>query len=566
MPSDSPDIKPRSRDVTDGLEKAAARGMLRAIGMDDDDFAKPQIGVGSSWNEITPCNLSLDRLAKAVKDGVFAAGGYPMEFGTISVSDGISMGHEGMHFSLVSREVIADSVETVMQAERLDGSVLLAGCDKSLPGMLMAAARLDLASVFLYAGSILPGIAKLSDGTEREVTIIDAFEAVGACSRGLMPREDVDAIERAICPGEGACGGMYTANTMASAAEALGMSLPGSAAPPATDRRRDGFARRSGQAVVELLRRGITARDILTKEAFENAIAVVMAFGGSTNAVLHLLAIAHEAGVKLTLEDFTAVGSKVPHLANVKPFGQHVMTDVDRIGGVPVVMKALLDAGLLHGDCLTVTGKTMAQNLAHIAPPDPDGKVLRSLSDPIHPTGGITILGGTLAPEGAVVKSAGFDSDVFEGTARVFERERAALDALEDGTITAGDVVVIRYEGPKGGPGMREMLAITGAIKGAGLGKDVLLMTDGRFSGGTTGLCVGHIAPEAVDGGPIAFLADGDRIRLDVAKGTLDVLVDPTEFEARKAGFEPPPPRYTTGVLAKYTKLVGSAAGGAVCG
>jgi dihydroxy-acid dehydratase len=566
MPSDSPDIKPRSRDVTDGLEKAAARGMLRAIGMDDDDFAKPQIGVGSSWNEITPCNLSLDRLAKAVKDGVFAAGGYPMEFGTISVSDGISMGHEGMHFSLVSREVIADSVETVMQAERLDGSVLLAGCDKSLPGMLMAAARLDLASVFLYAGSILPGIAKLSDGTERQVTIIDAFEAVGACSRGLMPREDVDAIERAICPGEGACGGMYTANTMASAAEALGMSLPGSAAPPATDRRRDGFARRSGQAVVELLRRGITARDILTKEAFENAIAVVMAFGGSTNAVLHLLAIAHEAGVKLTLEDFTAVGSKVPHLANVKPFGQHVMTDVDRIGGVPVVMKALLDAGLLHGDCLTVTGKTMAQNLAQIAPPDPDGKVLRSLSDPIHPTGGITILGGTLAPEGAVVKSAGFDSDVFEGTARVFERERAALDALEDGTITAGDVVVIRYEGPKGGPGMREMLAITGAIKGAGLGKDVLLMTDGRFSGGTTGLCVGHIAPEAVDGGPIAFLADGDRIRLDVAKGTLDVLVDPTEFEARKAGFEPPPPRYTTGVLAKYAKLVGSAAGGAVCG
>jgi dihydroxy-acid dehydratase len=566
MPSDSPDMKPRSRDVTDGLEKAAARGMLRAVGMGDEDFAKPQIGVGSSWNEITPCNLSLDRLAKSVKDGVFAAGGYPMEFVTISVSDGISMGHEGMHFSLVSREVIADSVETVMQAERLDGSVLLAGCDKSLPGMLMAAARLDLASVFLYAGSILPGIAKMSDGTEREVTIIDAFEAIGACSRGLMPREDVDAIERAICPGEGACGGMYTANTMASAAEAMGMSLPGSAAPPATDRRRDGFARRSGQAVIELLRRGITTRDILTKEAFENAIAVVMAFGGSTNAVLHLLAIAHEAGVKLTLEDFTAVGAKVPHLANVKPFGQHVMVDVDRIGGVPVVMKALLDAGLLHGDCLTVTGQTMAQNLAHIAPPDPDGKVLRALDNPIHPTGGITILGGSLAPEGAVVKSAGFDSDVFEGTARVFERERAALDALEDGTITAGDVVVIRYEGPKGGPGMREMLAITGAIKGAGLGKDVLLMTDGRFSGGTTGLCVGHIAPEAVDGGPIAFVQDGDRIRLDVAKGTLDVLVDPAEFEARKAGFEPPPARYTTGVLAKYTKLVGSAAGGAVCG
>ncbi len=563
--SSGPDMKPRSRDVTDGLEKAAARGMLRAVGMGDEDFAKPQIGVASSWNEITPCNLSLDRLAKAVKQGVFEAGGYPMEFCTISVSDGIAMGHEGMHFSLVSREIIADSVETVMQAERLDGSVLLAGCDKSLPGMLMAAARLDLASVFLYAGSILPGRAKLSDGTEKDVTIIDAFEAVGACARGLMSREDVDSIERAICPGEGACGGMYTANTMASAAEALGMSLPGSAAPPATDRRRDGYARRSGMAVVELLRRGITARDILVKEAFENAIAVVMAFGGSTNAVLHLLAIAFEAGVKLSLEDFTRIGARVPHLADVKPFGKHVMFDVDHIGGVPVVMRALLDAGLMHGDVLTVTGATMAQNLARIAPPDPDGKVLRALSNPIHPTGGITILHGSLAPEGSVVKSAGFDSDVFEGTARVFERERAALDALADGTIAAGDVVVIRYEGPKGGPGMREMLAITGAIKGAGLGKDVLLITDGRFSGGTTGLCVGHVAPEAVDGGPIAFVRDGDRVRLDVAMGTLDVLVDADEFEARKANFKPLPPTYTTGVLAKYTKLVGSAATGAVC-
>lgn len=560
------DIKPRSRDVTDGLEKAAARGMLRAVGMDDEDFAKPQIGVASSWNEITPCNLSLDRLANAVKEGVFSAGGYPLEFGTISVSDGISMGHEGMHFSLVSREVIADSVEVVMQAERLDGSVLLAGCDKSLPGMLMAAARLDLAAVFFYAGSILPGRAKLSDGSERDVTIIDAFEAVGACSRGLMSRADVDAIERAICPGEGACGGMYTANTMASAAEALGMSLPGSAAPPATDRRRDGFARRSGQAVVELLRRGITARDILTKEAFENAIAVVMAFGGSTNAVLHLLAIAHEANVALSLQDFSRIGSGVPHLADVKPFGRHVMSDVDHIGGVPVVMKALLDAGLLHGDCLTVTGHTMAENLAAITPPDPDGKVLRALANPIHPSGGITILHGSLAPEGAVVKTAGFDSDVFEGTARVFDGERAALDALEDGTITVGDAVVIRYEGPKGGPGMREMLAITGAIKGAGLGKDVLLLTDGRFSGGTTGLCVGHIAPEAVDGGPIALLRNGDRIRLDVAGRVLDVLADPAEFASRQQDFSPPPPRYTTGVLSKYVKLVSSAAVGAVCG
>jgi dihydroxy-acid dehydratase len=561
----TPDIKPRSRDVTDGLEKAAARGMLRAVGMGDEDFAKPQIGVASSWNEITPCNLSLDRLAKAVKDGVHAAGGYPMEFGTISVSDGISMGHEGMHYSLVSREVIADSVETVMQAERMDGSVLLAGCDKSLPGMLMAAARLDLASVFLYAGSILPGIAKLSDGTEREVTIIDAFEAVGACARGLIPREDVDAIERAICPGEGACGGMYTANTMASAAEALGMSLPGSAAPPATDRRRDGFARRSGQAAVELLRQGITARQILTREAFENAIAVVMAFGGSTNAVLHLLAIAHEAEVDLTLDDFRRIGARVPHLADVKPFGRYVMKDVDHVGGVPVVMRALLDAGLLHGDVLTVTGRTMAENLAQLAPPDVDGKVLRAMSEPIHRTGGITILRGSLAPEGAVVKSAGFDESVFEGTARVFDGERAAMDAVADGTLVGGDVCVIRYEGPKGGPGMREMLAVTGAIKGAGLGKDVLLLTDGRFSGGTTGLCVGHVAPEAVDGGPIALVRDGDRIRLDVAGGTLDLLVDDEELAARRSGWTAPAPKHTRGVLAKYARLVGSSAGGAVC-
>jgi dihydroxy-acid dehydratase len=563
----TPDIKPRSRDVTDGLEKTAARGMLRAVGMGDDDWEKPQIGIASSWNEITPCNLSLDRLAKAAKEGVFAAGGYPLEFGTISVSDGISMGHEGMHFSLVSREVIADSVETVMQAERLDGSVLLAGCDKSLPGMLMAAARLDLASVFLYAGSIAPGWVQLTDGTVKDnVTIIDAFEAVGACARGLMSMEDVDRIERAICPGEGACGGMYTANTMASVAEAMGMSVPGSAAPPSADRRRDAFAHKSGEAVVGMLRRGITARQIMTKEAFENAIAVVMAFGGSTNAVLHLLAIAREAEVELTLDDFTRVGAKVPHLGDLKPFGRYVMNDVDRIGGVPVVMKALLDAGLVHGDCLTVTGRTVAENLAEISPPDPDGKILRALDNPIHRTGGITILHGSLAPEGAVVKSAGFDSDVFEGVARVFDGERAALDALEDGTMKAGDVVVIRYEGPKGGPGMREMLAITAAIKGAELGKVVLLLTDGRFSGGTTGLCVGHVAPEAVDGGPIAFVRDGDRIRLDVAQGLLDLLVDDAELASRRVGWQPPAPRYTRGVLSKYVKLVGSAAQGAVCG
>ena len=555
-----PDIKPRSRVVTDGLEATASRGMLRAVGMGDEDFAKPQIGVASSWNEITPCNLSLDRLAKAVKDGVHAAGGYPLEFGTISVSDGISMGHEGMHYSLVSREIIADSVETVMLAERMDGSVLLAGCDKSLPGMLMAAARLDLASVFLYAGSIMPGHVG-----DRDVTIIDAFEAVGACVRGLISRDQVTEIEKAICPGEGACGGMYTANTMASAAEALGMSLPGSAAPPAVDRRRDGFARRSGMAAVDLLRKGITARQILTKPAFENAIAVTMAFGGSTNAVLHLLAIANEADVDLTLEDFVRVGRRVPHLGDLKPFGRYVMNDVDRVGGVPVVMKALLDAGLLNGDCLTVTGRTMAENLADLAPPDVDGTIVRALDNPIHPTGGITILRGSLAPDGAVVKSAGFDTSVWQGTARVFDGERSAMDALEDGTIQKGDVVVIRYEGPRGGPGMREMLAITAAIKGAGLGKDVMLITDGRFSGGTTGLCVGHIAPEATEGGPIALVEDGDQIVLDVAGGRLDLQVDESVLQVRRASWIPdsrPAPR---GVLAKYVKLVQSANVGAVC-
>jgi dihydroxy-acid dehydratase len=556
-----PDIKPRSRDVTDGLESAAARGMLRAVGLGDEDFAKPQIGIASSWNEITPCNLSLDRLAKAAKSGVHAAGGFPLEFGTISVSDGISMGHEGMHFSLVSREVIADSVETVMMAERLDGSVLLAGCDKSLPGMLMAAARLDLASVFLYAGSTMPGQV---DG--RDVTIIDAFEAVGACLAGKISRDEVDRIERAICPGEGACGGMYTANTMASVAEALGMSLPGSAAPPAVDRRRDVFAHRSGEAVVNMLRTGITARQIMTRPAFENAITLVMALGGSTNGVLHLLAIAREADVDLTLDDFRRIGARVPHLADMKPFGRYVMTDIDRVGGIPVVMKALLDAGLVNGDCLTVTGRTVAENLEDLAPASLDGVVVHDFARPIHASGGITILTGSLAPEGAVVKSAGFDETVFEGTARVFDGERAAMDALEAGRIQASDVVVIRYEGPKGGPGMREMLAITGAIKGAGLGKDVLLVTDGRFSGGTTGLCVGHIAPEAVDGGPIAFVRDGDPIRLDVVNGRLDLLVDEDELAARAEDWHPPAPRYTRGVLAKYVQLVGSAAQGAVCG
>ena len=553
-------MKPRSGIVTDGLERAPARGMLRAVGMGDEDWVKPQIGIASSWNEITPCNLSLDRLAKASKEGVLSAGGFPMQFGTISVSDGISMGHEGMHFSLVSREVIADSVETVMQAERFDGMVPFAGCDKSLPGMMMAAARLDVAAVFVYAGSTLPGQV---DG--KDVTIIDAFEAVGACARGLITQDRVDQIERAICPGEGACGGMYTANTMAAIGEALGLSLPGSAAPPAVDRRRDAYAIASGEAVVNLIKLGITTRMILTKKAFENAITILMALGGSTNAVLHLLAIAHEADVELSLEDFHRIGSKVPLLGDLKPFGRFVMSDVDRVGGIPVVLKILLDAGYLHGDTLTVTGKTMAENLADINPPLADGDVLRGIDRPLSTDVGITILGGSLTPEGAVCKTAGIGITSFEGPARVFEREQAAMDALENGTIQAGDVVVIRYEGPKGGPGMREMLMITGAIKGAGLGKSTLLLTDGRFSGGSTGLCVGHVSPEAVDGGPIAFIKDGDIVRIDITNRTLDLLVEPAELEARKIGWKPLPHKYTRGVLNKYSRLVGTASRGAVC-
>ncbi len=558
-----PRRNPVSREVTQGMERAPARAMLRAVGMTDADWDSPQIGVASSWNEVTPCNLPLQRLAQEAKKGVRAAGGFPLEFATIAVSDGISMGHEGMRASLVSREVIADSVELVAHAERLDGLVLLAGCDKSLPGMLMAAARLDLPSVFLYGGSILPG--QLADGTT--VTIGDVFEAVGACARGLITRDRLDEIERAACPGEGACGGMFTANTMSSAAEALGMALPGSASAPAVDHaRRDADAVRSGEAVVRLLERGITARQVLTREAFENAITVVMALGGSTNAVLHLLAIAHEARVELALEDFDRIGRRTPLLADVKPFGRFVMSDVHRVGGVPVVMRALLDAGLLHGDALTVTGRSIGEELSGLAPPDPDGRVLHALGDSLHADGGIAILRGSLAPDGAVVKSAGLDDLVHTGTARVFDGEPGAMEALTEGRLVAGDVVVIRWEGPRGGPGMREMLTVTAAIKGAGLGKDVVLVTDGRFSGATAGLCVGHVAPEAADGGPIALVADGDTVVLDIPGRRLDLLVDAAELERRRADWKPREPRYPTGVLGKYAKLVGSAATGAVCG
>ena len=554
------DLKPRSKDVTEGFERAPARAMLRAVGMKDEDFKKPQIGIASSWNEITPCNMSLRRLAEKAKAGVFAAGGFPMEFATISVSDGISMGHEGMRASLVSREIITDSVECVMHAERLDGSVTLAGCDKSLPGMLMAAARLDLANVFIYNGSIMPG-----NLNGKDLTIQDVFEGVGACALGKISEKELGDIERAACPGEGACGGMFTANTMSSAAEALGMALPGSASAPAIDSRRDADAFAAGEAVVNLIRKGITARDIMTKKAFENAITVLMALGGSTNAVLHLLAIAHEAKVDLTIDDFNRIGDKTPHLADVKPFGRYVMNDLDKIGGVPVVMKALLDAGLLHGDALTVTGKTLAENLQEINPPDPDGKIIYAVNNPIHKTGGLVILKGSLAPEGSVIKAASVESPIFEGTAKVFDDEKFAMEALTQGKIVKGDVVVIRYEGPKGGPGMREMLAVTAAIKGAGLGKDVMLVTDGRFSGATAGFCIGHVAPEATDGGPIALVETGDKIKLDLTNRRLDLLVDEETLEKRKTNWKPAEPRYTTGVLGKYARLVGTSAKGAVC-
>jgi dihydroxy-acid dehydratase len=555
------DVKPRSRDVTDGLQKAASRAMLRAVGLGDGDWEKPQIGIASAWNEVTPCNVSLRRLAEQSKLGVRAAGGVALEFGTITVSDGISMGHEGMRASLVSREVICDSVETVVHAERFDGFVGLAGCDKSIPAMLMAAARLNLPSVFVYNGSILPGVHK-----GKNIDITTVFEAVGACAAGTMSRDEVDEIERAACPGEGACGGMFTANTMSSIAEAIGMSLPGTASPPAIDARRDADARRAGEAVINLLRLGIMPRDIMTKKAFENAIAIVNALGGSTNAVLHLLALANEAGVKLSLDDFNRIAAKVPHIADTKPGGRYHMTDIDRIGGVPVVMKHLLDEGLFHGDVMTCTGKTMAENLADLNPPAPDNDVIRTVRAPIHAEGGINILSGSLAPNGAVVKVAGLSHDQksFEGAARVFDGEDGAMAAIMAGDIAPGTVLVIRYEGPKGGPGMREMLAITGALKGAGRGADCALITDGRFSGGTWGFCIGHVAPEAVDGGPIAFVNDGDRIRIDVPTKRLDLLVDDATLAERRRGWKPNPPRYTSGVLAKFARLVQGAETGAI--
>jgi dihydroxy-acid dehydratase len=559
MNVERPGMKPRSYEVTEGAARAPARAMLRAVGMTDADWDKPQVGVASSWNEVTPCNLPLARLAKRAKEGIRNAGGFPFEFVTIAVSDGIAMGHEGMRASLVSREVIADSVETMMHAERFDALVTFAGCDKSLPGMLMAAARVNMPSIFLYGGSILPGRAG-----DRALDVVSVFEAVGANAVGALSDAELSLIEHNACPTEGSCAGMFTANTMASVAEAIGMALPGSSSPPAVDRRRDDFAYASGVAVIDLLAANIRPRQIMTKQAFENAISVVMALGGSTNAVLHLLAIANEARVDLELDDFNRIAARVPHIADTKPHGRFHMVDIDRVGGVPVVLRELLEAGLLHGDCLTVTGKTMAENLAVLDPPAPDGTVLHPIDRPIHTDGGIAILTGTLAPKGAVVKVAGLDDLAFEGTARVFDGEADAMAAIVSGAITPGTVLVIRYEGPKGGPGMREMLSVTGALTGAGRGGDCALITDGRFSGGTQGFCVGHVAPEAVDGGPIALVADGDRIAIDVHRHGIDVLVDEAELERRRGELKTFQPRYTTGVLAKYARLVTGAERGAV--
>jgi dihydroxy-acid dehydratase len=549
----------RSAQVTVGRDRAGARSMLRAVGFTDEDFDRPQVGVASSWNEVTPCNMHLDRLADAAKAGVRVGGGVPLVFTTIAVSDAISMGHEGMKASLVSREVIADSVELMVHAERLDGIVAIAGCDKSLPGMLMACARLNVPAAFLYGGTILPGHFQ-----GRDVTVQDVFEAIGANAAGTMSDEDLAELERVACPTAGSCAGMYTANTMSAVAEAIGMALPGSASPPAVSERRAGLARLTGETVVRLLELDLRPRQIMTRPAFLNAAAVVMAMAGSTNAVLHLLAIANEAGVELTMEDFDRVSRRTPHFVDMRPGGRYVMADLDRVGGLPVVLRELLAGGYLDGDVLTVTGRTLAENLEQA--PAADGTVIRQAAAPIAAEGGLAVLSGSLAPAGSLVKVAGLDNLNFEGTARVFDTEEECFQAVTGGRVAKGDVLVIRYEGPRGGPGMREMLAVTAAIKGVGLGRDVLLLTDGRFSGATYGPCVGHVAPEAFDGGPIALVADGDRIRLDVPARRLDLLVDDSELERRRAGWKPPAPRYPSGALAKYARLVSGADRGAVCG
>lgn len=551
------DLKHRSRTITEGIERAPHRAMLRATGLSDDDLRRPLVGVASTWNEVTPCNLNLNAQAQAVKAGIRAAGGTPQEFGTIAVSDAIAMGHEGMRASLVSREVIADSIELMARAQCFDAVVAIAGCDKSLPGSIMALARLNLPGIFLYGGTIMPG-----EYEGRDVTIQDVYEAVGIYAQGGMSAEAVDTLERRACPGAGSCGGFYTANTMAAAIEAMGLSLPGVASIPALDPRRPAANARTGEAVLQMLREGIRPRDILTPQAFENGIRVVVAMGGSTNAVLHLLAIAHESGVSLGLDDFDRLGRETPRIGDVRPGGRYIMADLDRVGGVPVVMRALLDAGLFHGDALTVTGRTVRENLAQISP---DGQpVVVPVSAPLSPEGGLAILRGSLAPEGAVIKTAGVSQTTHRGPARVFDREEDAFAAIIKGQIRPGDVVVIRYEGPKGGPGMREMLSVTAALVGRGLGQDVVLITDGRFSGATHGMMIGHVAPEAIVGGPIGLVEEGDMIVLDIPNRRLDLDVTSDALAERRRRWAPPAPRYTRGALAKYARLVSSASVGAV--
>ena len=550
--------RPRSGPLTTGPSRAPARAMLRAVGLSEEDLDRPQVAVASSWNEVTPCNLHLNGLAAAAKDGVRQGGAVPFEFGTIAVSDGISMGTEGMKASLVSREIIADSVELMVHAERFDALVAIAGCDKSLPGMLMACARLDVSAAFLYGGTILPGWAH-----GRSLTIQDVFEAVGSHAAGEMSDRELTDIERAACPGAGSCAGMYTANTMSACAEALGMALPGSATAPAVSAERTELARRTGETVVQALAAGLCPRQVMTRAAFLNAAAVVMATAGSTNAVLHLLAIAHEAEVELTLDDFDAVSRRTPHIVSMRPAGRFIMSELDQAGGLPVVLRELLSAGLVDGDALSVNGRTLADNVQDAFAPD--GDVVRAVKDPFKPDGGLAILRGTLAPDGAVVKTPGIETLRFEGRARVFEREEDCMAAVTTRQVAAGDALVIRYEGPKGGPGMREMLAVTAAIKGAGLGRDVLLVTDGRFSGATFGACVAHVAPEAFDGGPIALVREGDPIVLDIPERRLELLVNDAELARRRSQWTRPEPNYRTGALAKYAALVSGADRGAVC-
>ena len=554
------DIKHRSRMITEGAERSPARAMLRAVGLDDHDLARPFIGIANTASDVTPCNVHLDTLVSQIRKGVREAGGTPFKFGTITVSDGISMGTEGMKASLVSREVIADSIELVAMAEWFDGLITVAGCDKNLPGTLMAIARLNIPAVFVYGGTILPGRFQ-----GRDVNIQDVFEAVGGYSRGKMSREDLDLLERVACPGAGSCAGMFTANTMASAIEALGMSVSGDASIPAVDPRKMQSVHRAGELVIELLRRGLCPRDILTREAFENAIAVVSAMGGSTNAVLHLLAISYEAGIPLTLDDFDRISSQTPYIADMRPSGAHVMADLDKVGGVPLVMKRLLEAGLLHGKALTVTGRTVRENLENVE--EVKGQnIVYPVESPIQPTGGLVILKGSLAPEGGVVKVTSDGHLRHRGAARVFDREQDAFAAIQQQEILAGDVVIVRYEGPKGGPGMREMLAVTAALVGQGLGSEVALVTDGRFSGATHGLMVGHVAPEAAVGGPLALVQDGDVVVIDIPERRLDLEVEEGELALRRLMWNPPDPSYVSGALAKYAKLVSSAAQGAVTG